>query len=82
MLLRATSPSYHFIGIDNTAYFQKHIQLSGSEARHKKLLDVVSMARLAPKLGGWTLQNYSILLHAKTGGKKKFLHRKPRCLDP
>ena len=51
--------------------FQKHIQLSGSGAGHKKLLDVISMACLATKPGGWTLQNYSmLLLHVKTGGKK------------
>ena len=50
--------------------FQKHIQLSGSGAGHKKLLDVASMARLARKLGGWTPQNYSMLFHMKNGGKK------------
>ena len=51
--------------------FQKRIQLSSSGAGHKKkLLDVVSTTCLAPKLGGWTLQNYLILLHVKTGGKK------------
>ena len=50
--------------------FQKHIQLSGSGAGHKKLLDVVYTSCLAPKLGGWTLQNYSMLLYMKTGGKK------------
>jgi hypothetical protein len=70
MLPRAASPSYLFIGTDNPAYFQKHIQLSDTGAGHKKVLDVVSMACLAPKLGGWTLQNYSMPLHVKTGDKK------------
>jgi len=35
-----------------------------------KLLDVASMACLARRLGGWTPQNYSMLTHVKTGGKK------------
>ena len=35
-----------------------------------KLLDVASMACLALRLGGWTPQNYSMLTHVKTGGKK------------
>jgi len=35
-----------------------------------KLLDVASMACLARRLEGWTPQNYSILTHVKTGGKK------------
>ena len=35
-----------------------------------KLLDVTSLARLARKLGGWMPQNYSMLTHVKTGGKK------------
>ena len=70
IFLRAASPSYLFIGIDNLAYFQNRIQLSCSGAGHKKLLDVVSTTCLAPKPRGWTLQNYSMLLHVKTGSKK------------
>ena len=35
-----------------------------------KLLNVASMACLARRLGRWTLQNYSMLTHVKTGGKK------------
>ena len=47
-----------------------HVLLSGSGAGHQKLLDVTSLARLAHNLGGWTPQNYSMLTHVKTGGKK------------
>jgi len=47
-----------------------HVLLSGSGAGHQKLLDVASMACLARRLGGWTPQNYSMLTHVKTGGKK------------
>ena len=39
-------------------------------AGHPKLLDVASMACLARKLGGWMPQNYLMLTHVKTGGKK------------
>ena len=37
-----------------------------------KLLEVASIACLARRLGGWMPQNYSMLTHVKTGGKKKF----------
>jgi hypothetical protein len=47
-----------------------HVLLSGSGAGQQKLLDVASMARLACKLGGWMSQNYSMLTHVKTRGKK------------
>ena len=47
-----------------------HVLPSGSGARHQKLLDVASMACLARRRGGWTPQNYSMLTHVKTGGKK------------
>ena len=47
-----------------------HVLLSGSGAGHQKLLDVASMACLANRLRGWTLQNYSMLTHVKTGGEK------------
>ena len=30
------------------------------------------MVPLTRKLGGWTLQNYSMLIHVKTGGQKNF----------
>ena len=30
------------------------------------------MVLLTRKLGGWTLQNYSMLIHVKTGGQKNF----------
>jgi len=30
------------------------------------------MVPLARKLGGWTSQNYSMLIHVKTGGQKDF----------
>ena len=33
------------------------------------------------RLGGWMPQNYSMLTHVKTGGKK-ILHCVPRLLDP
>ena len=49
-----------------------HVLPSGSGARYQKLLDVASMACLARRLGGWMPQNYSMLTHVKTGGKKKF----------
>ena len=71
MLPRAASPSYLFIGTDDPAYFPEAypaLRLRGWT--QKKLLDVVSTSCLAPKLGGWTLQNYSMLTHVKTGGKK------------
>ena len=45
-----------------------HILLSSSRAEHQKLLDLTSLARLARKLRGWMLQNYSMLTHVKTGG--------------
>ena len=47
-----------------------HVLLSGSGAGQQKLLDIASMACLPRRLGGWTLQNYSMLTHVKTGGKK------------
>ena len=59
-----------------------HILLSSSRPEHQKLLDVTSLARLARKLGGWMPQNYSMLTHVKTGGKKKILHCLPLLLDP
>ena len=34
------------------------------------LLDVASMSCLARRLEGWMPQNYSMLTHVKTGGKK------------
>ena len=58
-----------------------HVLLSGSGAGQQKLLDVASMARLSCRLGGWMPQNYSMLTHVKTGGKK-ILHYVPRLLDP
>ena len=58
-----------------------HVLLSGSGAGQQKLLDVASMARLSCRLGGWMPQNYSMLTHVKTGGKK-ILHCVPRLLDP
>ena len=47
-----------------------HVLLSGSGAGQQKLLDIASMACLPRRLGGWTLQNYSMLTHVKTGDKK------------
>ena len=47
-----------------------HVLPSDSGAGHQKLLDVASMACLARRLGGWTPQNYSMLTHVKTRGKK------------
>ena len=47
-----------------------HVLLSGSGAGQQKLLDVASMARLSCRLGGWVPQNYSMLTHVKTRGKK------------
>ena len=41
-------------------------------AAHQWLIDVASMAPLVHKLGGWTPQNYSMLIHVKTGGQKDF----------
>ena len=41
-------------------------------AAHQWLIDVASMAPLVHKLGGWTPQNYSMLIHVKTGDQKDF----------
>ena len=41
-------------------------------AGQQKLLDVASMTRLSCRLEGWTPQNYSMLIHVKTGGQKDF----------
>jgi hypothetical protein len=70
MLPRAASSSYLFIGTDNPAYFSKAYPALRLGGWTQKLLDVVSTACLAPKLGDWTLQNYSMSLHVKTRGKK------------
>ena len=54
-----------------------HVLLSGSGAGQQKLLDVAFMARLSCRLGGRMPQNYSMLTHVKTGGKKNStLHAK------
>ena len=47
-----------------------HVLLSGSGAGQQKLLDVASMTRQSCRLEGWTPQNYSMLTHVKTRGKK------------
>ena len=47
-----------------------HVLLSGSGAGQQKLLDMASIARLSCRLGGWMLQNCSMLTHVKTRGKK------------
>ena len=47
-----------------------HVTPTSSGAGHQKLLNVASMACLARRLGGWTPQNYLMLTHVKTEGKK------------
>ena len=39
-------------------------------AAHQWILNMAPTSLLARKFGGWTFQNYSMLIHVKTGGQK------------